>query len=90
MFLSYLLNFFNSDICLSYMFDKQVDNARANLSMGNIAKFVLPIPPLNEQKRIVKHIDNLMSICDKLQFHLQSVQQIQLHLADALTDAALN
>ena len=90
MLLSYLLNFFNSDICLSYMFDKQVDNARANLSMGNIAKFVLPIPPLNEQKRIVEHIDNLMSICDKLQSHLQSVQQIQLHLADALTDAALN
>ena len=90
MLLSYLLNFFNSDICLSYMFDKQVDNTRANLSMGNIAKFVLPIPPLNEQKRIVEHIDNLMSICDKLQSHLQSVQQIQLHLADALTDAALN
>ncbi|CAI0913196.1 restriction endonuclease subunit S [Serratia quinivorans] len=90
MLLSYLLNFFNSDICLSYMFDKQVDNARANLSMGNIAKFVLPIPPLNEQKRIVEHIDNLMSICDKLQSHLQSAQQTQLHLADALTDAALN
>lgn len=88
--LSYLLNFFNSDICLSYMFDKQVDNARANLSMGNIAKFVLPIPPLNEQKRIVEHIDNLMSICDKLQSRLQSAQQTQLHLADALTDAALS
>ncbi|HAT4916736.1 TPA: restriction endonuclease subunit S [Serratia marcescens] len=90
MLLSYLLNFFNSEICLSYMFDKQVDNARANLSMGNIAKFVLPIPPLNEQKRIVEHIDNLMSICYKLKSRLQSAQKTQLHLADALTDAALN
>jgi len=42
---AFLLHFFNSETCLGYMFDKQVDNARPNLSMGNIAKFLIPIPP---------------------------------------------
>ncbi|MEH7470114.1 restriction endonuclease subunit S, partial [Priestia megaterium] len=30
----YLLLFFNSQLCISYMYDNQVDSARANLSMG--------------------------------------------------------
>ncbi|MCI5147688.1 MAG: restriction endonuclease subunit S, partial [Candidatus Electrothrix sp. AR3] len=68
----HLLYFFNSETCRSYMFDKQVDNARANLSMGNIAKFVIPIPPLAEQQRIVAKIDELMTLCDQLE-----QQQIQ-------------
>ena len=49
------------------MFDKQVDNARANLSMANISRFSIPLPPLAEQKRIVAKIDQLMVVCDKLE-----------------------
>ncbi|GEM_PF-1063032 len=38
------------------MFDKQVDAARANLSMGNISNFQIPLPDLFEQRRIVSEI----------------------------------
>jgi type I restriction enzyme S subunit len=72
--LNYLLHFFNSPICISFMFDKQVDNARANLSMGNISKFPIPIPPLNEQKRIVTKVDKLMKLCDELETKLTQTQ----------------
>ena len=87
--LVYLLNFFNSIICVSYMYDKQVDNARANLSMGNIAQFVIPIPPLEEQHRIVAKVDELMTLCDQLNARLQTSQQTQLALAESLAEAAL-
>ena len=85
----YLLMFFNSAICVSYMFDKQVDNARANLSMGNISKFLIPIPPLAEQHRIVAKVDELMAICDQLKVKLQQSQETQVQLTDALIDRAL-
>ena len=81
--------FFNSAICISYMFDKQVDNARANLSMGNISKFLIPIPPLAEQHRIVAKVDELMAICDQLKVKLQQSQETQVQLTDALIDRAL-
>jgi type I restriction enzyme, S subunit len=85
----YLLYFFNCEICLSYMFDKQVDNARANLSMGNIAKFVIPIPPLSEQCRIVAKVDELTTICDDLKTRLNENQTIQIQLSDAIVEKAV-
>jgi len=63
----FFLNFFNSTTCISYMYDKQVDNARPNLSMSNISKFVIPVPPLAEQHRIVAKVDELMALCDQLE-----------------------
>ncbi|WP_165749858.1 restriction endonuclease subunit S [Cellulophaga sp. Z1A5H] len=72
----YFLHFFNSPICISYMYDKQVDNARPNLSMGNISKFMIPLPPLEEQKAIVEKVNDLMGLCDALE---QEVQQSQEH-----------
>lgn len=63
---SFFLHFFNSPVCLSYMYDKQVDNARPNLSMGNIAKFLIPIPSIEEQKVIVTKVNQLLANCDKL------------------------
>ncbi|HHY6977583.1 TPA: restriction endonuclease subunit S [Yersinia enterocolitica] len=50
----------------------------------------IPLPPLSEQSRINSRIAELVLLCDILKARLQSAQQTQLHLADALTDAALN
>ncbi|HHQ7395012.1 TPA: hypothetical protein ACSU06_003886, partial [Escherichia coli] len=47
-------------------------------------------PPLEEFHRIVDKVQNLLSVCDVLRAYIQSAQQTQLHLADALTDAAIN
>ncbi len=85
----YFLTFFNSNICISYMYDKQVDNARPNLSMANISKFIIPVPPLPEQHRIVAKVDELMTLCDQLKAQLNNAQTTQLHLADAVVNNAL-
>jgi type I restriction enzyme S subunit len=85
----YFLTFFNSNICISYMYDKQVDNARPNLSMANISKFVIPVPPLEEQHRIVSKVDELMTLCDSLKANLNKIQISQLHLTNALVEQSL-
>lgn len=69
--LNYLLKFFNSVTCIGYMFDKQVDNARANLSMSNIAKFLIPIPPQAEQHRIVAKVESIMNLIDQMELGLK-------------------
>src|SRR5256885_12458450 len=81
--LPYLLHFFNSETCIQMMFDKQVDNARANLSMGNIAKFPIPLPPLEEQKRIVAKVNQLMALCDELETKLRQTEAVSEKLMKA-------
>ncbi|PNU20862.1 hypothetical protein C2E25_04525 [Geothermobacter hydrogeniphilus] len=43
--------------------------------MGNIAKFAIPLPPLEEQKRIVAKVDQLMALCDELEVKLNQARQ---------------
>ena len=57
--------------------------------MGNISKFLIPIPPLAEQHRIVAKVYELMTICDQLKEKLQQSQETQIQLTDALVDQAL-
>ena len=63
----YLLNLMNSDLALKMMFESQFAPGRANLSMGNIASFTIPIPPLTEQIRIVQKVDEIMQYCNNLE-----------------------
>ena len=37
-----------------------------NISMGTITSFIVPLPPLAEQKRIVAKIEEILPLCDKL------------------------
>ncbi|WP_407241359.1 hypothetical protein [Escherichia coli] len=58
--------------------------------LGDLKKKLLSIPPLNEQQKIVDNVRLLESTLNIIKVKLQSAQQTQLHLADALTDAAIN
>lgn len=89
---NYLVLWLNSPIgryfSSKYTYGKGVSQGNLNLSL--IRSFLVSLPPKLEQERIVSRVNELFSICDTLKSHLQSAQQIQLHLADALTNAALN
>jgi type I restriction enzyme, S subunit len=82
--LRFMLQFFNSPACIARMFDKQVDNARANLSMGNISEFPIPVPSINEQSAIVSQVTHLLSLCDSLASSLSSASAKSDHLFNAI------
>lgn len=60
------------------------------VNQTHINSLLFPLPPYKEQNCIVARVNELFGLCEQLKSHLQSAQQTQLHLADALTDAALN
>lgn len=64
--------------------------AQPNLNLAKVSNTLVPIPPLSEQIKITCKVEELIKVCDTLKSRLQSAQQTRLHLADALTDAALN
>lgn len=84
----YLLYLMNSNFALKMMSDSQFAPGRANLSMGNIATFPIPIPPLPEQHRIVLKIKQLMQSCDELEESIkQSTSQNEKLLQQVLRKA---
>lgn len=64
----YLLHVLNSPIGRKLAEKKTLGKgaSQGNLNLIFIREFVLPIPPLAEQKRIVKRVDELLALCDEL------------------------
>ena len=84
---------FYFDSPISYQFIKKYDNgtAQPNLAANDLARFLIPVPPIDEQIRILGKIDNLMSLCDKLEQQsltsLDAHQQLVETLLATLTDS---
>ena len=70
----------------------QVGISREGLSMGRLRQFVIPLPPLAEQKRIVARVDALMSLCDQYEERTKRVARTRESLCKAalsgLTESA--
>ena len=52
----------------------------ANISLGGLRPIPTPIPPKEEQSRIVAKVDELMALCDKLEAEQQARRKIQNNL----------
>lgn len=74
----------------NYFQSKGVGIAIPGISREDVIDPIIPLPPLKEQKAIVDFVNDIYINIICLKSRLQSAQQTQLHLADALTDAALN
>jgi type I restriction enzyme S subunit len=67
---------------------RRFDNgsAQPNLAASSVARYVMPLPPLEEQSRIVTRITELRSFCADLRQRLTASQVTQSHLAETLVD----
>jgi type I restriction enzyme S subunit len=88
---SYLLHWLNSPEGVK----KSLDNiygsgmSQGNLNVNQVRGFVIPIPPLAEQHRIVTKVNELITLCDTLKTRIHQAQRTQIHLADALVEQAV-
>ncbi|EMF1896180.1 restriction endonuclease subunit S [Enterobacter roggenkampii] len=64
--------------------------SQMNISQENLRSAPIALPPTAIQLKVISTIEDFFKVCDQLKSRLQSAQQTQLHLADALTDVALS
>jgi type I restriction enzyme, S subunit len=77
--------------------DVQVGVSREGLSIAKLGQFLIPVPPLAEQSRIVTRVEELMRLCDALEAkgqlettqHAQLVSTLLATLTDSETPAQL-
>ncbi len=63
----YILYYLMSALGRTEIFKFSKATAQPSLSMETIREIIVPLPPLNEQKRIVERVDQLMVLCDELE-----------------------
>ncbi|EMZ8340725.1 restriction endonuclease subunit S [Shigella flexneri] len=71
---------------------KKVENRikMPKLNSDSFYNIIVAIPPYNEQQAIFDKINSIEAVCNGLISYIGIYHKTQLHLADALTDAAIN
>jgi type I restriction enzyme S subunit len=80
----FLCNLINSPIVKRLSADNTQGIGNKNLVLRLINQFVVPLPPLSEQRRIVAKVDVLMGLCDRLETSLDTTAATRRQLLDAL------
>jgi len=88
--IKYINYFFLSDIGQRELFKHIKVTAQPSLSMSTIRDIDIPIPPIEEQHRIVKKLEQLLQTCNSLEVSIKQSQQqneqlLQQVLREALT-----
>ena len=85
----YVLHYLNSPTGVGEMLGSRVISAQPNISLTDTRNFLIPLPPLAEQHRIVAKVDELMALCDRLEAGLAAAEDTRSHLLDAVLAEAL-
>jgi type I restriction enzyme, S subunit len=70
----------------SYFISQGAGAAQPNISREKIIRTIVPLPPYNEQIRIVNKIEELMNLCDQLEKQKYS----KIKLLSNINDSAIN
>lgn len=62
--------------------------ALPGVNVGDFRRMPIPLPPINEQARIIERVESLRRLCADLRERLAACQATQAHLAEALIDEA--
>lgn len=62
----YLLHAINSNCFKSQIYEGVQGITRVRTSLQKLKTYLIPLPPLAEQKRIVEKLDQLLPLCDSM------------------------
>lgn len=80
---AYLDHFLRSPFGQSQIWAGVKQNAQPCLYLGKMKEFVISVPPLHEQLRIVDKVDELMAIVDRLDAQQREKEEIATAFAEA-------
>jgi type I restriction enzyme S subunit len=87
--INFLHNIILSPFFQKFIFSSTTGAGREGLPKYNLEQFLIPLPPLAEQKRIVKKLEEVMNLCEQLKTTITDNQNytdqlLQVALKDAL------
>lgn len=85
----YLVNTIASPFFWQMIESNLKGTAYKGLNLKTLRELILPLPPVNEQHRIVAKVDELMMVCDQLKAKLAQAQETHLKLADSIVEQAI-
>ena len=85
----YLFNAIKSPLIQKAIWSSVRQMAQPGLYLAQSSNLVFPLPPLEEQHRIVAKVDTLMALCDQLKTRIQQANQQQQAIANALVAQAV-
>ena len=68
---------------------KQLGISREGLSKNKIRDFLISLPPLEEQHRIVQRIEEIFAICDRFKAQLEQRKLVNERLVKGLVGEVL-
>lgn len=86
---AYFLHFMLNTSAQNVIHEEKVDVARANYSLAQIRAFHVPVPPLNEQQRIVEKIETLFTRLDKGEEAVRDVQKLLTQYRQSVLKSAV-
>jgi len=72
------------DSLKGYFISQGAGAAQPNISRVKIINSIVPLPPFNEQERIVEKINQLMTLCDDLEKQIENSSSKQTELLNAI------
>lgn len=85
----YLEKLINSPLVKKQSEENTQGVGNKNLVLKYIKNFIVPIPPLNEQKRIVEKVDKLMKVCDELELRIEESKKYNEQLMESILKNSL-
>lgn len=92
---SLLPEFLNLNMLTPLFRETQIDPllkqqcGQANVNGTIMRNMIVAIPPKNEMQKIVKKVNELMTLCDTLKEFINKAQNTQIYLADAILEQAV-
>ncbi|MCO4782710.1 MAG: restriction endonuclease subunit S [Candidatus Cloacimonetes bacterium] len=85
---SYLVLWLNSPVGRGYSKRNTlgIGVSQGNLNLTLIRQFIVSIPPIQEQNKVVIKVDELMVLCEQLKSNLIQVKETKLILTDTIVD----
>ena len=89
--ISFLDIVLKNDLMLDLMYASSTGTAnQANIGVTILNEILIPLPPLNEQKRIVEKVNELMSLCNALEEKLKKKEEEGERLVGAVVNQIVN
>ncbi len=86
----YLHHLLSSPFVYNQATSSTTGTAQPTIGLGPLRNFLVPVPPLAEQHRIVAKVDELMGLCDRLETSIGNGDDTRSRLLSALLHDALS